>query len=77
LLFQLLSFSSIFFSLFFSSMHTNVFLIINYEQFVLLLQGILLSFMHVLFIFITHQIVHLLNQILKRSFNALPPNRHL
>ena len=58
-------------------MHRTFFLIINYEQSLLLLLVILLSFMNVIFIFITHQRVHLLNQMLKSSFNTLPPNKHL
>ena len=76
LIFQILSFSSILFCLLsFINAH-NIFLIINYKQFLLLLLVILLSFMDVTFIFITHKIAHLLNQMLKHSFNTLPPNRH-
>jgi len=77
LLFQLLAFISILFCLCSFTNTYNSFLIINYEQFLLLLLVILLLFMHVIFIFITHQIVHLVNQTLKLSFNTLPPNRQL
>lgn len=77
MLFQLLSFISIIFCLLsFTNAH-NIFLIINYQQFLLLLLVILLSLMLVIFIFITHQIVYLLNEILKLSFDTLPPNRQL